>query len=524
MKALKARTWISVMLSIAVLLTGCGGGGSSGGSTTPGGGGGGSTNVTVPNVVESTQASATTAITAAGLTLGTVAKASSSTIASGNVISQSPAAGASVASGSAVGITVSTGPATVAVPNVVGMTEAAATTSIKGAGLVVGTVTMSSSGTVAAGSVISESPTAGTTVATGSAVNLNVSTGAAPGNHFAYVANSADATISMYSVSATNGALTALANSPLALPTGAKQLSEIKIDPSHQFLYVISEGSDEVYAYVISATTGALTAVTGSPFATGQQPQSMVFDATGAYLYVSNIKDNSVSGFLLNGTTGALTQNGPALKLTTGTNPAQLARAGNFLYVTYQGNNFVEVLPIDTTTGALSLGTADGTSPYQTDVGPYSIAIDPAGTVLYTANAGAGTGSISSFQIDLATGDLTQFTSGLSIAIPANSDIGIDPHGKFLFVTERNLNGVLDVYPIDAASPTGLDAAVAGSPFSTGGNTPNSVSFDPSGQFVYTGNDSSANVAVFTLASTGVLTAVGSPVMAGNNPDFIAIY
>ena len=27
MKALKARTWISVMLSVAVLLTGCGGGG-----------------------------------------------------------------------------------------------------------------------------------------------------------------------------------------------------------------------------------------------------------------------------------------------------------------------------------------------------------------------------------------------------------------------------------------------------------------------------------------------------------------
>ena len=66
MKALKARTWISVMLSVAMLLTGCGGGG---GSTTPGGGGGG-TSVTVPNVVGSSQASATSAITAAGLALG----------------------------------------------------------------------------------------------------------------------------------------------------------------------------------------------------------------------------------------------------------------------------------------------------------------------------------------------------------------------------------------------------------------------------------------------------------------------
>jgi 6-phosphogluconolactonase len=522
MKALKARTWISVMLSVAVLLTGCGGGGGSG-STTPGGGGGGTTNVTVPNVVESTQAAATTAITAAGLTLGTVAQVSSSTVASGNVISQSPAAGSSVASGSAVGITVSTGPATVAVPNVVGMTQAAATTSIKAAGLVVGTVTMSASGTVAAGSVISESPAAGMTVATGSAVNLTVSSGPAPGNHFAYVSNNGDSTISIYSVSASNGALTALASSPLAV-TGASQLSEIKIDPSHQFLYLISHGTDQIYAYVVSPSTGALTAVSGSPFATGQQPQSMVFDATGAYLYVSNIKDNSVSGYALDGSTGALTLIGVPLKLTTGSNPAQLARAGNFLYVTYQNSNTVEVLPIGTN-GILSLGTADGTSPYATDVGPYSIATDPAGTVLYTANAGSGSGSISSFQIDATTGDLTQFASGLSISIPANNDIAIDPHGKFLFVTERNVGGVVDVYQIDAASATGLDMpGVAGTPFSTGGNNPNSVSFDPSGQFAYAGNDGSGTVAVFTLASTGVLTAVGSPVMAGNNPDFVAIY
>jgi 6-phosphogluconolactonase len=514
MKALKARTWISVMLSVAVLLTGCGGGG--GGS----GGGGGGTSVTVPNVVGSSQATATSDITGAGLAVGTVATASSSTVASGNVISESPAAGTSVASGSSVNLTVSTGPATVAVPNVVGDTQAAATTAIKAVGLVVGTVTMSASGTVAAGNVISESPAAGTTVATASAVSLTVSSGPAPGNHYAYVANNGDSTISMYSVSASNGALTELASSPFAV-SGASKLSEIKIDPSHQFLYVISEGSDEVYAYVISASTGALTAVSGSPFATGQQPQSMVFDATGAYLYVSNIKDNSVSGYVLDGSTGALTLIGVPLKLTTGHNPAQLARAGNFLYVTYQSSNSVEVLPIDPTTGALSLGTADGTSPYATDTGPYSLAIDPAGTVLYTANAGAGTGSISSFQIDPTTGDLT--TLAVSLPIPANSDIGIDPHGKFLFVTERNVGGVVDVYPIDATSATGLDAAV-GSPVATGGTSPNSISFDLTGQFAYVGNDGSATVAVFTLASTGVLTAVGSPVAAGNNPDFIAIY
>jgi 6-phosphogluconolactonase len=514
MKALKAWNWIPVVLS-ALLLAACGGGSS---------GGGGQTNVTVPNVVGMTQAAASSAITGAGLTVGAVSTASSSTVASGNVISESPAAGASVAKGSAVGLSVSSGPATVAVPNVVGTTQAVASTAITGAGLVVGTVTMASSSSVVSGSVISESPTSGTTVAVGSAVNLTVSTGATPvANHFAYVANGADSTLGIYALNSATGVLTALASSPVSVP-GGSQLSELKIDPSRKFLYVLSLGTAQVYGFSINATTGALAAVAGSPFSTGNGPQSMSFDASGAYLYVTNVTDNTISEYSLNAVTGVLAPlSGSPLQLTTGSNPAQVVRAGNFLYVTYQNSSTVEVFPISPTDGTLTVGVAG--SPFATDTDPYSVAVDPAGTVLYTANAGSGSGSISAFQIDSTTGVLTPFASGGALPIPANNDIAIDPQGKFLFVTEKNTNGVVDVYPIDASSSTGLDAAVAGSPFSTGGNNPNSVSFDPSGKFVYVGNDGSANVAQFSLATaTGVLTPVGPPVAAGNNPDFVAVY
>ncbi len=78
---------------------------------------------TVPNVVGSTQAAATTAITGAGLSVGTVTTATSTTVAIGKVISQNPASGASVAPGSAVNLVVSSG---TTVPNVVGLTQAAA--------------------------------------------------------------------------------------------------------------------------------------------------------------------------------------------------------------------------------------------------------------------------------------------------------------------------------------------------------------------------------------------------------------
>jgi beta-lactam-binding protein with PASTA domain len=66
---------------------------------------------TVPNVVGMTQTTAQSAITAAGLIVGTVSHAASEAVPMGNVISQNPAAGASVASGSAVNLVISSGPA-----------------------------------------------------------------------------------------------------------------------------------------------------------------------------------------------------------------------------------------------------------------------------------------------------------------------------------------------------------------------------------------------------------------------------
>jgi chitodextrinase len=66
--------------------------------------------VNVPNVVGNTQAVATSAITSAGLTVGTITPASSSSVPAGTVMLQTPAAGTIVASGSAVNLVVSIGP------------------------------------------------------------------------------------------------------------------------------------------------------------------------------------------------------------------------------------------------------------------------------------------------------------------------------------------------------------------------------------------------------------------------------
>jgi beta-lactam-binding protein with PASTA domain len=133
--------------------------------------------VTVPNVVGQPEASAEAAIIAAGLTLGAITQAKSTTVPAGSVISQVPVSGTSVAEGSPVYLVVSLGPASVVVPNVVGIAQAEAQTAIAFASLTLGTITTANSLEVPRGNVISQAPSAGSSVSEGSSVSLVVSLG-----------------------------------------------------------------------------------------------------------------------------------------------------------------------------------------------------------------------------------------------------------------------------------------------------------------------------------------------------------
>ena len=136
-------------------------------------------NVTVPDVIGMPQAEAESTIAGANLSIGVIITSNSGTVPVGNVISQNPSAGTSVSEGSVVDIDVSLGPATVivTVPDVIGVSQEAAESTIVSANLTVGAITTSSSDTVAAGNVISQTPLAGTSVPEGTAVDIQVSIG-----------------------------------------------------------------------------------------------------------------------------------------------------------------------------------------------------------------------------------------------------------------------------------------------------------------------------------------------------------
>ena len=337
---------------------------------------------------------------------------------------------------------------------------------------------------------------------------------------FAYVVNGASGSLSGYAISSTTGALTELHGSPLAV-VGAVSLRQALIDPSGSFLYVLDSGANKLYAYKINQSGGGVNPIAGSPFATGNTPVSMTFDYTGTYLYVANKADNTISAFTVTVATGelAVMTGSPFAISGVDPSPRQILVSGPFLFAVNFNTSSVNVFSIGMGTGALR--ELSNGSPYATDTGPYSIAIDPTGSVLYTANTGpASAGSISAFTLDLSSGVLTP-VAGNPLAIPVINNITIDSQSKYLLVTEAA--GVA-VYPIVNRATGALSTPVAGSPFVTGTN-PYSITLDVADEFVYVANQGSADISQFTFVpATGVLTAVaGSPVASQLGPNSIQI-
>ena len=66
-----------------------------------------------------------------------------------------------------------------------------------------------------------------------------------------------------------------------------------------RFAYVANRGSNNISAYSVDATTGALTTIAGSPFAAGKLPIAIAVDPTGSYAYVANQTDATISAFTI---------------------------------------------------------------------------------------------------------------------------------------------------------------------------------------------------------------------------------
>lgn len=136
----------------------------------------GNTNIEVVDVTGQTYEDGASKLTEIGLTV--IEKPfPSDTVPADVIISTDPPAGSSVPKETEITITVSTGPAEVAVPSLLGKTEQEAKDALTAAGLVLGTISQSTSPTAALGKVIQSTPETGTYASSGSTVDLLISNG-----------------------------------------------------------------------------------------------------------------------------------------------------------------------------------------------------------------------------------------------------------------------------------------------------------------------------------------------------------
>jgi len=142
---------------------------------------------------------------------------------------------------------------------------------------------------------------------------LAVNTGQSAGGLFVYVGNQGSVTgaVSVFQVCTVVNAvckaqdLTKLV--PVGSPTSVGQNPvAMLVDPTNNFLYVVNEGSSNVYGFRINTTAGTLTPLNPANQATGSQPVAMAMHSSGKFLYTSNSGSSNISGFSVSTTSGSM--------------------------------------------------------------------------------------------------------------------------------------------------------------------------------------------------------------------------
>jgi 6-phosphogluconolactonase len=165
-----------------------------------------------------------------------------------------------------------------------------------------------------------------------------------PSGRFLYttVSLSDGAAVFMYTINQTTGLLTP--TSPATVLTGGIPF-QVVVAPSGKFAYVVNnisggETTDGVWQYTVNSTTGVLIQNTPAAVAAGNGPTEMAVDPTSKFAYVVNRDDNTVSMFTIDPNTGNLILNAtaanPTATIATGTEPFRIDfdPSGKYVYVT----------------------------------------------------------------------------------------------------------------------------------------------------------------------------------------------
>ena len=298
----------------------------------------------------------------------------------------------------------------------------------------------------------------------------------------------------VFSVNSSSGALTEVSGSPFAV--GASSCC-IAVDPTGTFVYVANSSSNDISAFSISTSTGALTPLPGSPYVTAANPVTMAIDPTGRFLYVyafttadSELQSSNVYAYSIDSTTGVLTPlSGSPFPQANIITSITFNPNGSYAFLAQTLTNPLALL-IDTVGFADGALTTSGSFLSSKDQ-IYLTTMDPSGKFLYTVFEAAPT--VGAFAFDSTQGSLSEIQGSPYPVGTEPSAITTDPAGKFLYVANfgdpyqtnflpSQYDGSISAFTIDSES--GALTPVSGSPFAAGINS-GSVVVDPTGQFAY---------------------------------------
>jgi DNA-binding beta-propeller fold protein YncE/PKD repeat protein len=349
------------------------------------------------------------------------------------------------------------------------------------------------------------------------AVALIVGTQVAAGA--VYVANLGSESVSAFSIGS-GGSLSAIAGSPFA--TGREPLGVV-VSPDGRHVYVTNLDSESVSAFSI-ASNGSLHPVAGSPFTTGYGPWGVAVSPDGNHLYVANNNRGSASGSVSAfsiASNGSLSPVAGSPFTTGGEEPTDLAVSpdSKHLYVADQSADSVSAFSI-ASNGSLS---AVPGSPFATEH-PRGVAVTPDSRYLYVVNE--STDTVSAFSI-ASNGSLSPVSGSPFAAGYGALGVAVTPDGKHLYTANSGSGENVSAFSI---AVNGSLSPVSGSPFATGGGRPggpsarpNSVAVSRDGKHLYVTNYGSNNVSAFSISSDGSLSRVAaSPFATGEEPLHLA--
>jgi 6-phosphogluconolactonase len=325
--------------------------------------------------------------------------------------------------------------------------------------------------------------------------------------------------ISAFSAAA-NGALSPVPGSPFltggnGAGGGFFASNRITTAVVKAFLYAANSGSNTVSAFSINPATGVLTAVLGSPFATGGVADGVGISLTATpddkFLIAANGLSRTITVYSIaaNGTlsqiAGSPFPSGAFGSLAS----AKVTSDGKFLAVSWVPGN-ISTFSISAT-GGLTLTPG---SPFA-DPGAAGIDCNCASTQLYVAVNGTASAKVDVFNISptALSGVLSRIPGSPFTGPGANSNVAVlSPDDSKLFVSDQGSSRVT-VFSVAANSSL---TVVPGSPFpAPGALFPSGMATNQAGTLLYAA-DLNNLISGFGVAANGALTPVpGSPFSNG---------